>query len=74
MWVFDCGSHGLCDKVCGQKWWKRGFAAGVGRGAFESFDLVPLKHKSRGSQVIELSVQHNNKLNVRLQSVTRVIV
>lgn len=51
-----------------------GFAAGVGRGAFESFDLVPLKHESRGSQVIELSVQHNNKLNVRLQSVTRVIV
>ena len=51
-----------------------GFAAGVGRGAFESFDLMPLKHESRGSQVIELSVQHNNKLNVRLQSVTRVIV
>ena len=47
----------------------------MGIGAFGLFILYHLKktHKSRAS-VLEISIQHNSKLNVEVQNVTRVIV
>jgi len=61
-------------RVAGILIWGRGCLNYWEEGSFWSFKFVSLKQYTCTSHMIHISVQLNSKINVKVQSLTRVIV